>query len=144
MKHTTTVYELQGMHDGPNASAYLISSTGDFITRGVLGSHTFGCGNLYGDGHVYAEATAESVSPSILYNMTKGISGFVQAITSTTILAENVPFSPGDFFIVTLPLGWTRQTVDGPVIEVECNVCGFSYPSKLLSRGKCKVCQDEN
>jgi hypothetical protein len=119
MKHTITTSELFGTNESPVGGNFVVSSNRDFITRRVV------------------------VGISTLTNKTKGLSGLVSVVTATRIDAPGVNFNPGDFFSVTLESPWTLQTNDGPVIEVECDRCGFSYPSKELSLGLCKTCVDK-
>jgi hypothetical protein len=119
MKHTTTVSELVGTNESPISGNFIVSSNREFITRKVV------------------------VGVSILTNKTKDLSGLVSAVTQTRIDAPGVNFNPGNFFSVTLESPWTIQNSDGPVIEVECNRCGFSYSSKELIRGLCKTCIDK-
>ena len=33
---------------------------------------------------------------------------------------------------------------DGPIIEIQCNLCGFSYPSSELTEGLCRWCVDKS
>jgi hypothetical protein len=119
MKYTITASELFGTNESPVGGNFIVSSNRDFTTRRVV------------------------VGISILTNKTKGLSGLVSVVTTNRIDAPEVNFSPGDFFSVTLESPWTIQTDDGPVLEVECNRCGFSYPVKSLSMGLCKVCIDK-
>jgi hypothetical protein len=119
MKYTITTSELSGTNESPIGGNFVVSSNRDFITRRVV------------------------VGISTLTNKTKGLSGLVSAVAVTRIDAPGVNFSPGDFFSVTLESPWTIQTDDGSVIEVECNRCGFSYPSRELSLGLCKTCIDK-
>ncbi len=120
MKHTTTVSVLDGMNESPVGGDFIVSSNRDFVTRRVI------------------------VGISVLTNKSNGKSGTVTVATATRVDASGTNFKPGDFFSVTLASPWTVQTVDGPVVEVECNRCGFSYPSKELTLGLCKVCQDQS
>ena len=140
MKHTTTTLVLSGTNESPIAGLFVVGSTRDFVTRGVV------------------------AGVSMLYNRTTGAYGSVATVTPTTIQAVSVDspdwfegegwfvggwfgnflwFSPGDFFEVTLASPWTLQTADGPVIEVECNRCGWSYPNRVLVNGLCKTCIDQ-
>ncbi len=119
MKHTTTVSNLDGMNESPVGGDFIVSSNRDFVTRRVI------------------------VGVSILTNKSNGKSGTVTVVTATRVDAVGTNFKPGDFFSVTLASPWTVQTADGPVIEVECNRCGFSYSSKELTLGLCKVCTDQ-
>lgn len=118
MKHTTSISDLSGTNESPVEGDFIVSSNRDFITRRVV------------------------AGISILYNKSKGLSGLVSVVTTSRIDAAGTKFSPGDFFLVTLATPWTIQTDDGPVIEVECNRCGFSYPDKELTNGLCKWCID--
>ena len=120
MKYTTTVSELSGTNESPVGGDFIISSNRDFINRRVV------------------------VGVSTLYNKTKGLSALVSNIAVTRIDAVGTNFSPGDFFLVSLAVPWTVQTDDGPVIEVECNRCGWSYPQKELVNGLCKTCIDKS
>ncbi len=119
MKHTTTVSNLDGVNESPIGGDFITSTNRDFVTRRVV------------------------VGVSVLSNKSNGRSGIVSVVTATRIDAPDTRFKPGDFFSVTLSTPWTLQTSDGPVIEVECNQCGFSYPSKELTLGLCKVCIDQ-
>lgn len=119
MKHITTVLDLSGTNESPIGGDFIISSNRDFVTRRVV------------------------VGISTLYNKSKGLSGLVSVVTASRIDAVGTKFDPGDLFLVTLSTPWTLQTDDGPVIEVECNRCGYSYPSKELQNGLCKWCIDK-
>lgn len=119
MKHTVTTSELTGTNESPVGGNFITATNRDFVTRMVV------------------------VGVSTLYNKTKGLSGLVSAVTETRIDAPDVNFSPGDFFAVSLSTPWTIQNDDGPLIEVECNRCGFSYPQKKLVRGLCSTCIDK-
>ena len=119
MKHTVEVSELSGHNESPVAGNYIVSSNRDFTNRFV------------------------TVGSSVLYNETLGTSATVTAVTATQIDAATV-FYPGDMWRVTLSANWTLQNSDMPVIEVECNICGFSYPQKDMLRGICKTCQDKD
>ncbi len=119
MKHTTTISELSGTNESPIGGNFIISSNRDFITRRVV------------------------VGISTLYNKTKNLSGLVTAVTASRIDAGGTNFKPGDFFLVSLETPWVIQTSDGPVIEVECRRCGFSYPTKELVNDYCSVCRDQ-
>lgn len=118
MKHTITVTELSGHNESPTAGNFVTSSNRDFVTRRV------------------------TVGVSTLYNMATGISGLVTAVTATRIDAA-VPFKPGDLFKVSLSSAWTLQNSDMPVMEVECKICGWSYPREKLINGRCSTCLDE-
>lgn len=118
MKHTVEVTELSGFNESPIAGNFIKSSR-DFDTRNV------------------------TVGVSVLTNSMTGLSGTVTAVSDETITAAGMSFSPGDFFYVTLSAPWTLQNSDMPIIEVECKVCGFSYPRKQLVRGICSVCLDK-
>lgn len=120
MKHTVEVSELSGTNESPVEGNFVVSTNRDFVNRHVV------------------------VGVSVLYNKFTGKSGVVSAITATQINTANVNFKPGDLFLVTLSTPWTIQNSDGPVIEVECNRCGFSYPQKELVNGKCKTCRDKS
>ena len=120
MKYTTTVSELSGTNESPVEGDFIISSNRDFITRRVV------------------------VGVSTLYNKTKGLSALIDTVTANQIDAVGTNFSPGDFFLVSLAVPWTVQTDDGPVIEIECNRCGWSYPQKELVNGLCKTCIDKS
>lgn len=119
MRTTRTVSLLEGMNESPLAGDFIISSERDFVVRGVV------------------------VGVSTLYNSSTGVSGLVTTAASNRVDATGVSFKPGDFFQVSLASPWTVGTDDGPVIDVECNRCGFSYPAKELTKGLCKVCQDQ-
>lgn len=119
MKHTISITELSGVNESPTSGDFIISSNRDFIVRGVV------------------------VGVSTLYNKSTGVSGLVTARTASQIDATGVPFKPGDFFTVSLSSAWVLQNADMPVVEVECNICGFSFPSKELTLGRCKVCVDQ-
>lgn len=119
MKHTTTISELSGTNESPVGGDFITSTNRDFIIRGVV------------------------VGTSILYNKSKGLSGIVSVVTASRIDATGTKFSPGDLFLVSLASSWVVQNSDMPVIEVECNRCGFSYPNKELQNGLCKVCIDK-
>ncbi len=117
MRRTWTIDELVGFHDAPTKLTYLSCSTGAFVTRGV------------------------TIGSSLLTNKTTMLGGLVTNLTETTILA-GVSFSSGDLFLVTLPTPYTMEDEFGPLIEIECRVCGFSFPSKELIKGRCKDCVD--
>ncbi len=117
MKHTTTTSILSGTNESPIGGQFIISTNRDFVIRNV------------------------TVGVSVLTNKTTENSGVVTSVSATQVNAP-VAFTPGDFFEVTLSTPWTLQTTNGVVIEVECNRCGWSYPSKELVRGLCKTCVD--
>ena len=119
MKHTVTTSELSGTNESPVGGNFIVSSNREFVTRRVV------------------------VGISILTNKSNGLSGLVSATTQTRIDAPDVHFKPGDFFSVTLETPWTIQNDDGPLVEVECNRCGFSYPIKKLTNGLCSTCIDK-
>jgi hypothetical protein len=119
MKHTVSVSDLSGFNESPLSGDFIVSSNRDFVTRRVV------------------------VGISILYNQTKKLFGIVSAVTPSRIDAPGTKFNSGDMFLVTLATPWVIQNSDGPVIEVECNVCGYSYPTKELSMGRCKWCIDQ-
>jgi hypothetical protein len=120
MKHTVEVTELTGLNESPVSGDYVISLSRDFTTRNV------------------------TPGVSVLYNASTGLHGTVSGVTSTTIAVSGLKCNPGDFYYVTLSAPWTIQNDDLPIIEVECNLCGWSYPSKELVRGRCKVCIDKS
>lgn len=119
MRHTWTVSELSGLNRAQAAGDYIEDFERDFVTRGVV------------------------VGSSTLYNKSKGLSALVTGVTSTRVTATGTNFVPGEMYVVSLDTAWTVQTPDGPLIEVECNICGFSYPAKELTKGRCKVCIDK-
>jgi hypothetical protein len=118
MKHTIEIFDLSGLNESPVSGDFIISSNRDFVTRGVT-------------------------TASIITNGKSGISGTVSAVTASKITSTGMMFNPGDPFHVTLAVGWILQNADVPVIEVECNVCGFCYPQKQLTKGRCKTCIDK-
>ena len=119
MRTTRTVDYLEGTNESPASGDFIISSERDFVNRGV------------------------TAAASVLYNQSTGDYATVTAVTATRVDATGCAFKPGDFFQVSLPTAWTVQTDDGPVINVDCNICGFSYPNKEMNRGVCKTCQDK-
>jgi len=119
MKHTWTISNIDGTNETPIVGDYITSTSGDFINRGVV------------------------IGVSVLTNKTTGVYATVTARTATTVTATGVAFNSGDFYSVTLPNPWTVSNEFGPLIEVECNICGFSYPSKDLVKGRCKDCIDK-
>lgn len=119
MKHTWTVSELTGINQAIEAGEYIEDDNREFTTRGVV------------------------VGVSTLYNVDTGLSALVTDATTTKVSATGVPFECGALYKVTLNAPWTIQNSDGPLIEVECKICGFSYPNKELVRGRCKDCIDE-
>ena len=120
MKHTWTIDELSGINRAQAAGDYIEDYERYFATKGVVADGT-----------------------CTLYNVTKGIDAIVIAVTETKVTGGGTRFSPGDFYRVTLTTDYVMQNSDGALIEVECSLCGFSYPSKELVRGKCKVCIDK-
>jgi hypothetical protein len=119
MKHTWTVSELAGINQAITPGEFIEDDNRDFSNRGVV------------------------VGVSILTNVDTNISSLVTGVTTTKVSAIGVSFNCGDLYKVTLATPWTMQNSDGSLIEVECNICGFSYPKDKLIRGKCKVCQDQ-
>lgn len=119
MRHTWTISTIDGTNETPTVGEYITSTSGDFINRGVV------------------------IGVSVLTNKTTGAYGTVSARTATTVTATGISFDPGDFYSVTLPTPWTVQNEFGPLIEIECNICGFSYPVKELVKGRCKDCIDK-
>ena len=75
-------------------------------------------------------------------NTSKGITGTVLNI-GTGSVATDVLFDIGDFYVITLPTAQNLQTDDGPVIDVECKICGFSFPGTELIDDRCKICHDQ-
>jgi len=119
MKYSRTVDEVAGFNNSPLGGEFITSGERDFAAMNV------------------------AVGSSVIYNTSKGTSGIVTAVTDNRIDATGVHFDPGDFFYVTLDPSWTVQNSDGPLIEVECKRCGWSYPAKELVGGLCKTCIDE-
>lgn len=119
MRRTFEVSEVSGFNDSPIGGEYITSGERDFAAMNVV------------------------AASSVIYNSSKGTSGTVTTVTDNRIDATGVWFDPGDFFYVTLDSDWTLQTDDGPVIDVECRRCGFSYPNNQLMDGVCKTCQDD-
>lgn len=118
MKVTRTISELVGVNSSSKAGEYIEGPNRDFITKGVV------------------------VGVSILYNQTNERSATVTSVTSSRIDALGLGFNPGDFWKVSLSTPWTVQTEDGPLVEVQCKRCGFSYPNKTLVKGRCPTCVD--
>jgi len=122
VRHTWTVDELSGINKAPTRGTTVYAPEGNFVARGVV------------------------VGISMLYNMSTGQYGLVTAVTPTTLQATHggwyIDFSPGDFWRVLLAAPWVVQNEDGPLIEIECNICGFSYPRKGLVKGRCSRCID--
>jgi hypothetical protein len=119
MKHTWTISELSGINRAQAAGDYIEDYERDFLTKGVV-------------------AVTDT-----LYNDTTGTSGAVSAVTDDKVTAAGMAFKPGDFYRVSITATYVMQNSDGPLIEVECNICGWSYPAKDLVRGRCKVCIDK-
>ena len=124
MKHTVEVTDISGFNESPVSGNYIIVTSRLSLVSPYL-----------------------VVGISTLTNSSKTLSGLVSAVTDlgdgrTQISAPGVNFAPGEFFLLTLATAWTIQNDDLPLIEVECNVCGWSYPQKELVNGKCKVCLD--
>ena len=117
MRVTTNYLDLSGTNESPQPGNFIVDSGRQFISQNVV------------------------VGVSVLTNTRYGTSGVVTQVTQTKINAP-VLFSPGDFYTVTLASPWTLQNSDGPVITVECRVCGFSYPEKDMNDEVCKWCQD--
>lgn len=119
MRVTREVSDLTGFNESPIAGQFITSSERDFVNR-----------------HVVAGV-------SVLYNKTTGLSAVVSNVTATRIDATGLDFKPGDLFLVTLSTDWLVQNSDGPVVDVECKRCGWSYPSDELVNGRCKTCVDD-
>ena len=120
MKHTWTIDQLSGYNRSQSNGDFIEDTNREFTTKGVV------------------------IGVSILYNKATNASGLVTDRTEDRVDATGVSFTRGDPYVVTLSTAWTIQNSDGPLIEVECNRCGFSYPSKDLTRGLCKVCVDKS
>lgn len=121
MKHIRTVTILSGVNESPISGEFILSSNRDFVNRGVV------------------------VGISELYNKSTGLNATVTTVTSSRIDALGLSFKPGDFFEVSLSVAWTVQNDDGPVVEVECSICGYSFPRKELdSKWHCKDCRDKS
>ena len=117
MRTTHTITELDGAHHG--AASLTLNDPGQaFVVTGVV------------------------VGQSVLTNVDTGFSGVVSAVTETTV-QSTVLFKPGDLYIVTLPVPWIVQNSDGPIYDVECKRCGFSFPTDELTDGWCQVCYDD-
>lgn len=119
MKHTWTIDQLSGYNRAQSNGDFIEDANREFVTKGVV------------------------VGVSTLYNKETDVSGLVTAVTEDRIDATGVSFKRGDPYVVTLNAAWTMANSDGALIEVECRRCGFSYPSKELSNGLCKVCIDK-
>jgi hypothetical protein len=119
VKHTWTITQLSGYNRSQSNGDFIEDANREFVTKGVI------------------------IGLSILWNKSTDISGLVTNVTVDRIDAVGVHFNRGDPYIVTLNTPWTMQNSDGPLIEVECALCGFSYPNKELSLGRCKTCQDK-
>jgi hypothetical protein len=119
VKHIWTITQLSGYNRSQSGGDFIEDANREFVTKGVI------------------------IGISVLWNKSTDLSSFVTNVTANRIDAVGVNFKCGDPYIVTLNTPWTMQTSDGPLIEVECNLCGFSYPNKELSLGRCKTCQDE-
>jgi len=119
MKRTWTITQLSGYNRAQSNGDFIEDANREFVTKGVV------------------------IGVSILYNKATNVSGLVTNVTENRIDAVGVLFKRGDPYVVTLNLPWTMQNSDGPLIEVECKRCGFSYPSKELNNGLCKVCIDK-
>jgi len=78
---------------------------------------------------------------SVIRNTSKGTAGTITGISDNVITAD-IDFSLGDFYVIELPQPWIAQTPDGLVIDVECKICGFSFPWDQLIDGVCGVCFD--
>lgn len=98
---------------------YIESSERDFIARGVV------------------------VGVSTLYNQTSGLSALVGGVTASRITTLGLGFSPGDFWRVSLNTPWTVQNDNGPIVDIQCKRCGWSYPQKTLVNGLCPTCIDK-
>lgn len=120
MKHTWTIDQISGYNRAQSNGDFIEDTNREFATRGVV------------------------VGVSILYNKETNVSGLVTDVTDDRVDATGVSFKRGDPYVVTLNADWTMANTDGPLIEVECNRCGFSYPSKELTRRLCKVCIDKS
>lgn len=120
MKHTWTIDQLSGYNRAQSNGDFIEDANREFVTKGVV------------------------VGVSTLYNKETNASGLVTDVTEDRIDATGVGFKRGDPYVVSLNADWTMQNSDGPLIEVECNRCGFSYPSKELTRGLCCVCIDKS
>jgi hypothetical protein len=119
MKHTWTIDQLSGYNRSQTNGEFIEDFNREFSTKGVVNG------------------------VSILYNKETNESGLVTTVTDDRVDALGVKFKRGDPYVVTLATDWTMQNDDGPLIEVECSICGFSYPTKDLTRGRCKTCIDK-
>lgn len=119
MRTTWTISELSGINRAVASGDYVEDYERYFTTKGV------------------------AAGTCTLYNKSNGTSAVVSAATATRVTAAGIVFYPGDFYVVTLPTAYMMQNSDGPLIEVECNRCGFSYPAKELVKGLCEVCIDK-
>lgn len=77
-----------------------------------------------------------------IYNMTTGTKGMILEVSGDQ-LCTTIWFNPGDFYTIWLREAWILANSDGPIIEIDCRRCGFSYPRKELVRGLCKWCRDK-
>jgi hypothetical protein len=120
MRQTYQLSELPGLNHNPVAGVVVIdqSSEKGFINMGVV------------------------VGVSILKNTTTDEQSLVTDVTYNTI-TSSTRFSPGDCYIVTLPVDWLVQNSDFPVIDSVCSLCGMSFPRKDLEKNRCKVCRDK-
>ena len=118
MRVTRMVSDLSGVNESPIGGDFIIDEGRSFVSQNVV------------------------TGISILYNQSKGLNAIVTNVTETRIDATGTNFSPGDFYIVSLATDWLVQNSDGPIYEVQCRVCGFSYPEKDMLNEVCKWCQD--
>jgi hypothetical protein len=117
MRVTRTVTELTGTNESPIGGNFIIDTGRSFVSQNVVSG------------------------VSILTNKSTNLSSLVTTVTATRLDA-NVAFKPGDFYSVTLSSAWTVQNSDGPIVDIECKRCGFSYPSWELTGGLCEWCVD--
>lgn len=120
MKTYFSVNELTGMNGSPVAGEFITEPSAKFVRAGV------------------------TVGSSVLYNKETDKSATVTNVTETRIDATGVSFKPGQSYLVTLPSAWTLTDPadNAPVVDIECKVCGFSFPQNKLTEGKCQVCYD--
>jgi hypothetical protein len=90
-----------------------------------------------------APATVGITIGTVIKNESNGITGAVTAVNAASVEVD-VSFAPGEFYTITLPTAWQAQNDDGLVIDVECRVCGFSFPATELVDDTCSVCLDKD
>src|SRR5574343_466151 len=117
MRHVVLVGKFAGFNNSPSGGYFLIVRD-----------------RPLGDDNIWPGLT--------IHNNSTGVSGIILRIVDETVYTT-VWINPGEFYTICLSKPWTLANSDGPVIEIDCRLCGWSYPREQLVNGLCWTCQDD-